>query len=324
MGISQSIYNRNIWNVVKDGTVGYNSYNSALGFNLVTIRPNTSKWTAYKRADDKTKQKLSEYNKIITGVMTNEFTYGLNSEWETISTPLDLIDIGVIGDAFVAAGGGTMGAVYKSKKYWKKSGTLTITPTIRIIDVNGTGLPLEVARVLLMFCTASTGGLSSKLNETVNTFKSNLTAAANSKLDNLNNKAQQDLNNKDSGVLTKTAAAIEIGTAYVGKVAVNGTDEMLEDIVDAFTAKYAPPPLIVEIGKIFSHNEMILTNVSMKFSKEVTRKGPMYIDVDLTLETRKIINGLDSTGMTGVNSVGSIEIIGAGSTIENGSNIPVR
>jgi len=311
-----SIYRGDIWHSVKNGQVGYNGYNTALGFNLISIRPNLSKWSAYHRGKDdaKIKAAFAAMNKIITGVMTSEFSYSLSSEWETIQTPLSLIDLGILGDIFVAAGGGEMGAVYKSKKLWKRSGYLTITPKIRVIDVNGDGLPLIVTKLLLSFCTAMTGTFEDKAHDVENTIKE---AARGLNDDSIRRaeKAQKDANTNTG--MKKLGNQVHVVGEEILQIGLAAADTYVDGISDAFSLKVAPPPLIVEIGRIFKHDDMVLTDVSFTFSQENTINGPMYVDIDLTLTTRKIINGIDDTGMTGTNNVGTVSIMHNGQVIES-------
>jgi len=324
MNLNNSVIDKNIWNVVKNGQVGYNAYGSALGFNLITIRPNLSKWSAWNRAqdDDLIKEKFAEMNKIITGVMTNEFSYSLSSEWETIQTPLSLINLGILGDVFVAAGGGEMGAVYKSKKYWKRSGYLTVTPKMRIIDVNGDGLPLLATRLLLMFCTAMTGTFEEKLKSFEGTIDKGIETLNTGSISRAE-QDQKDFNDKSG--LPKVGAAAKLVAENSFQIALAAADEYLEGISDAFSLKVSPPPLKVDIGRIFHHEDMVLTDINFTFSQENTINGPLYVDIDLTLTTRRIINGINSTGMEGTKNVGTVSIISNGEVIEsNTDKIPVK
>jgi hypothetical protein len=42
---------------------------------------------------------------------------------------------------------------------------------------------------------------------------------------------------------------------------------------------------------------MVLTNLSFTFSKEVSSAGPLYVDISMTLVTRKIISTINETGL---------------------------
>jgi hypothetical protein len=65
---------------------------------------------------------------------------------------------------------------------------------------------------------------------------------------------------------------------------------------DLFTLRASPQPVQVEIGSFFQHLDMVITQISFSFSKEMTRNGPLYLDATISLSSRFIINDISKAG----------------------------
>ena len=282
----RSVIDKNLWSTVSTGGVNSNTYDKALGFNMVRIKPNMSLWSV--AAD---KKALEQINRLITGVMINEFTYSMESEWTNIETPFDSGLGDVVNGVGVAAGGGEMGAVYKSKLFWKKSGYLTMEPQIRILDIDGDGLPLRVARLLLQWTVANNIGPGGQLAKKGETYIRDIVTKAGSAVQEAFTKVAEDVNPTGTDGLP---AKLPISAAGV---LTNAISNLAEDASDLFALRQTPPPLEVEIGRVFKHKDMVLTNVSFTFSSEYTDHGPMFIDATLNLTTRKRISTIDDIGI---------------------------
>jgi len=145
-------------------------YKTNLGFSLIKIRPNLAKW-AWANSN----YRPDIYNNVsVMGLMMNEFNYALQSNWETMEYP-SILNLGFISDFVAFGGGGELGAVFKSKKVWKRSGDLSITAEVRFVDVRGTGAPLKMIQYLLMMAT-SVGGVNT-FTGLVDTLKGGLKTA---------------------------------------------------------------------------------------------------------------------------------------------------
>jgi len=304
-----SVIDRDLWTSLNNNFKDYSSsYDGALGFNLVKLRPNLKTWPSHRKNDDAAKAAI---DKTITGIMINEFNYSMDSEWGTMETPIDSGLGSVIGGVGTMGGGGEMGYVYRSKKYWKKSGYLKVSPEIRIIDIDGTGLPLVVARTLLLWTVAYSIPENSFFKSTETRLKNAYNSLITENVQKIQKVQRED--NGDSAF----AESLVNGIANTAQAGVN----FLEDIGDLFSLRQSPPPLHVDIGRIFSHSDMVLDSVSFKFSREFTDKGPLYIDATLDLSTRKMISNIDDTGLLG--SVGHVQIVNSSKTpIESSLDAP--
>jgi len=292
-----SVIDHTLWKKISSqGGIKGDTYNGAIGYNLIRLVPNIENWNANKI----NRQSVDEINKIVTGIMLNDFEYSMNSDWETMQTPFDSGLGGILGGIGTAAGGGELGAVYRSKKYWKKSGYLAISPDIRIIDIDGNGLPLEVARTLLRWCVADNIGVVGEFAQKIINAVENTTRNVSQKLAESAYKLAADTNPKgaDSIGPQTVVGGIETIGRSVGNI--------MEGAEDFFALKQSPPPLKVEIGRVFSHPDMVLENVTFKFSREFTEKGPIYIDASLKLSSRKILSTINDIGL--LDKVGNIDI----------------
>jgi len=72
---------------------------------------------------------------------------------------------------------------------------------------------------------------------------------------------------------------------------------VLSDIDDVITVRSSPMPVKVWIGKFFHRSDMIIESIDYKFSKEMTAAGPLYVDIGMTLSSRKIIGSLEDIGL---------------------------
>ncbi len=295
----RTVVNQDNWNAMKSGNSLTNQYDGALGFGMIRIYPNIDKWSFGRQPDA-----VRAISYVVTGIMQNDFAYSLSSEWSTMETPFDSGLGNIVGGIGTAAGGGEMGAVFTSKKYWKKSGYLDINPTVRFIDTNGDGLPLRVAEMLLKWATATglgaTGDLAQRFQQTITQKASELHATATETV--ITN--MMDTDNPDDMLVTARSIMGEL--IQTGTNAVANTSE---DLWDLAALRQSPPPLIVEVGKIFKHKDMVLTNVDFTFSREVTDKGPMYIDATLSLSTRKRISTTADVGLKAVADGISVNIM---------------
>ena len=71
---------------------------------------------------------------------------------------------------------------------------------------------------------------------------------------------------------------------------------------DLYTLRSSPVPVKVEIGNFFKNDDMVITNCSFNFSKEMTRNGPLFVKIDLDLSTRMILTSMDSVGLVSTNT----------------------
>lgn len=260
------------------------TYNTSIGTNLVRIKAVLDTWGAANPGMSINKDIWTILQRPVYGVLISDFTYSLQSEWEAVQLPA-ILDMRSFADLAVIDGHGEIGAVTRTQKYWKRSGDIKISPTFRILDVDGDGRALHYVNMLLLMSTS----VASK--EMVTNGNQMLTDASSLVLG-----ATESIKNvmgfdKTSPLGSFAENYIDISGKAISKLIANATDYN--------TLRSAPPPVDVQIGKIFSHQDMVITDVSVVFSKECTEAGPIYADVTLQLASRKIIEDINSVGLAG-------------------------
>jgi hypothetical protein len=81
------------------------------------------------------------------------------------------------------------------------------------------------------------------------------------------------------------------------KEAGEGGAEVFEGYDDNFVIKTSPTPVTICIGNYFKHDDMVIDGVKFNMSKEMTENGPLYIDVDLSISSRRVVDNIDYVGM---------------------------
>lgn len=268
-----SVFNENSW---KEAGVESTTVKSKQaienGHSVISILPNM-RFYRLARSSDPT------FDEGITGVMLSPVSYNIDSEWQSMGIPKVPILGGVLGaiegfagDASVLAGSGELGAVYKSKKLWRKSGYLNISPEFRIVDWDGNGAPLKQALRIARY--ALPGMVDSELNKTAIKITQYLNGLADTVVDSI-------------GSMTNDV----LDATHVGK------ENVMEDLHDFLTLKDAPPSVSLQLGQYFYHDDMVIDSVNFSFSNEVSEMGPLYVDVKLSMSSRKIMNGLNDVGI---------------------------
>jgi hypothetical protein len=264
----------------KDGTGGYA---------IVKIEP---KLSPFDRKDD-----------IIIGVMQdNPMNFSMEATWSEgggaaalTNIPLlnSLIDAGGITDALVDMGnkainpaGISFGRAIASRKIYQQSGYLKISPKIRIVDWNGDGQPIKAASLLATYCLPTEARISEEAK-----------AAIKKMMDEAKDIGEpfvKFLKDVTEGVRKSPTgqATIETLKAYrkIAEAQADGMD-------DLFTLRASPSPVILTIGEYFQHDDMVIENVQFNFSKEVTAQGPLFLDAEIQLSSRFIINDISKLGL---------------------------
>jgi len=226
----------------------------------------------------------------VHGMLKNNIQYSIKAEWGATDLENGLMSMfpnsGLLGDlvntvrsAGRLGGSSVANAGVFTKKFYTKSGYLEISPELRVMDWDDQNLPLQAALVLTTLTIPKVSG-SAKLREIVessNTLETVKDGALKTleKLTNSNVDAVSDFGDRTS----------------------EGFDDFLES--DAFLTS-APPAVEVKIGNWLNFSDMVLEDVNVTFSKEMTKVGPLYADFSLTLSTRESL----VLGEDGINGVG--------------------
>lgn len=77
----------------------------------------------------------------------------------------------------------------------------------------------------------------------------------------------------------------------------NIKQETIEELEDALTIRYSPRPVNVKISNYFEIEDMVITNVELEFSKQVTKTGPLSLTANVSMTSRKEIASIEETGI---------------------------
>jgi hypothetical protein len=278
-----------------------------------------------------------EKDPAIIGVIKNNISFSIESNWT---------DLGNIGSTIFPSGSSTvknfmdkgnsvanvlgfsdLTASFASKLIYQQSGRLSISPQMRIVDWNGTGQPIFSSLLLAAYCLPRTY-FSPSSEETKKTME--WLTEEGKRIYNEMKAKQSDTGQKMIGAIENTAEAIAEGVeegiklvgSFVDKTMGDGyskrlLDESVDGLDDLFSLRSSPSPVTIEVGKYFKRTDMVIENVNFEFSKEVTENGPLYVDIDITLKSRKILTDLEQVGLKSPNSkefsrVNIIDIIKSG------------
>ena len=175
----------------------------------------------------------------VTGVLLEPVSFNIDSNWEAMGVPeLPLVGslLGMAGGVSEMAGGGELGALWKSKKLWKKSGYLKVSPKFRVIDENGTGFPLKVARAMSQFCVADTDNNDKKAGN------------------KLANEVKEKYTNQEQSQPDVPSSAMSIIRGGID-AAFNNT---FEDADSLLTLQNSPTPVMLQLGQWFFHLLLLL------------------------------------------------------------------
>jgi hypothetical protein len=185
-------------------------------------------------------------------------------------------------------------AVAASRKIYQKSGYLKINPSIRIVDWKGVGQPIMSSLLLTYYATPSYNEVAT-VAEVLSEFKNALTFAG------MSDKTME-------GIVTKSMDVAKSSTEMIGsfdKSFAGGrladqaasTKNQLAGLDKDISLRSSPVPLTVAIGNFFKRKDMIVENITFDFSREMTASGPLYVDIALSLSSRKIISSFDDIGI---------------------------
>lgn len=242
------------------------------------------------------KIQIGSRNGNVTGFLTNEFQIRTDAKWD----PIFNVD-GWFGSTQKSLGVLNLGAFntgFWSQLYFKNGGYIILTPEFRIVDWNETDFkfsPTIHAAQVLTSCCFPTGGAKSKIQGLQgNTTLGNVAkSAGQAAKDFLFTPAKQAADSAFDAGKQVVDLALDPSTSEA-----NGILAATANIdLSKFLSK-SPSPVSIKIGEFFNYSNMIVEAVDCKFSKEMTRRGPLYVDVKLELKslTRPTSSGLSFPG----------------------------
>jgi len=201
---------------------------------------------------------------FIVADMTNNFQYSLNSTWENLFTNL------VPGSDTIAKLGNTS---FKtgifSRKYFKDGGSLSLNIELKIFD-DGTAETNPVVK--------AAKGLSS------------LSVA-----DAFSKEALAEGVNRGEKAIGEVKSFVGNVLGGNGQKSVGNVSNVINTLTDTGRT------VSVRIGNIFNCQKMIITNLSVAYSRQTTVRGPLFGEFTITVES---FESIVKTGTTfGINNI---------------------
>jgi len=286
------------------GAIGKNSTDSKFGFlpgySCIMLKP------TIKRI------KQDQKEPSVIGIIKGNLELNYQASWEPLGSLSNIVQsipligggaAGLVGTAEGAgtrlstlAGGAAIGSVFASKLVYQKSGYLQINPSFRIVDWKGNADPLKGAFLIASFCTPFESN-SNIFDDILNLLK-DWTEDSPEQIQKVVELLNQGVGLTADAITYLKENLKQLGDkAGVGQPVENIFNNIMQEVEeDYLSIRSAPVPLEVVIGQYFHHYDMVLTNANLSFSKEMTKNGPLYVDVNLQLTSRKIIGGTDDIG----------------------------
>ncbi|MFW6377043.1 MAG: hypothetical protein ACOCZ5_00210 [bacterium] len=217
----------------------------------------------------------------IKGVSLEPIKFSLNTHWDAMGdAKLPLVGsimkgLNVVKGFSTIGGGVEIGAHYTSKLLWKKPGYMEISPRFRVIDYYGKGDPLRSIKFLSRFITGDEGA----------------------RLGDVGGQRLEETGESVDKWFEENVTNRLMGTGALGELTHDGVRTIIPDIAELFEIQGSPPPVSIQIGQWFYLNDMIIPNIRLVFSKEMTSLGPLWVDVTLTMKSRYIMRGLSDIGV---------------------------
>lgn len=283
----------------------------------------------------------------VIGVIQNELSFSVDANWEPIGGVGGIIPnigllskigdfggsidntIGEVNKLGRAAGFADIGASFASRKTYKSSGYIDISPEIMIVDWDDEGQPVKSALLLCLFCLPKNvlneeflkkvgQNVGENVNSVINYIESkfglnNITEGV-KKLENTLKKgfaeASSDLSLRDKiNALKELVANID-------------NQNITEDISDLISLQKAPVPVEVRIGNYYHQRDMIIERIDFEFSKEVTVNGPLFVKAKLKMSSRKLARNLEGIGLKDNKYNSRVSLVSNVSNI-TGVNLPL-
>ena len=232
------------------------------------------------------------------GYLNNEISFNIPSNWESGGGILDMIPSSKIfetGKKFASTSGKTIansGAI--TRKFYQGSDYLTFNINCRVVDEEANGLIMEKLSSLILFTLPR---LSSSIDFIT------LGKKAIKKLKNSG--GNEDDKNKEENSswnipftnLTKEEVIKKIKKS-ANEVLSESQEEDVQEIIKSakdyikevgknIEVTEAPPPVSINIGYWFSHQNMVIDDLNITFSKELTKYGPLFADFDISVSSRE-------------------------------------
>ncbi len=233
----------------------------------------------------------------LIGVMSEAISINMDPEWDTLNLASMVSNFPVMEKIFnlasapmAAIGVSINNAGLTTEKFFVKGSYLQIDPTFKVVNWNDDGAPLKAAFLLLSLCVPRKNYIGESASDIYGSLKSKIAEMPGG--DTLI-KSLEVL----EGVYTK-GSQITRGVRNWASDKLNGGKDLTQ-ISSNMMLTNAPPTVYVNLGNYFTHPEMIIENVSIEFSKQMTKTGPLFVEFKTTLssKTMPIMDGEDKYGV---------------------------
>lgn len=259
---------------------------------------------AYKIIISPTKRRESgttEYS--IKGVLTEEVSFNFKADYDTFGFGGLLSNSKWLETAYSMtmmplryAGRNLDNVGIVTEKFYVKSGYLNINPTFKVVDWFGDGMPLKTAKALVGYCVPEKEQKLADLKNNLIKVEKELLAYAKSKGIPGTQLVEWGLNfagDVAGGAMDIAAKSIDsVGNSVMPNTNLGSTSQkILSDAVNnGFWLTSSPTPVEVVIGNWFVHDKMVVEDVSMKFSKEMTKLGPLWAEFSLQMSSKEALS----------------------------------
>lgn len=235
----------------------------------------------------------------LVGVLQEPISITMDPEWDVLNLASIVSNFPKLESLFnmamvpaAAAGVSVNNAGLVTEKYFVKGSYVQIETTFKIVNWDNSAQPLKAAFLLMNLCTP-TKMYGTTVGEVKNLLK-----------EQLQNIGERVLGEKG----TEKVGATLGGIADIVKDSFNTMESKLtkenpkiwkkgrkEINEGSFMLTNSPPDVYVRIGNYFEHPEMIVENVNVEFSKQMTKTGPLFANIKCTLssKTMPVLGGED-------------------------------
>jgi len=179
-------------------------------------------------------------------------------------------------------GGTRLETELEDKKFYTGGGYITLPLEIRVLDDDNSGKVLEAA-VLLMGLTTARETNAVNLKESIDKMTELLPESTKKIINAIGEGTtaviDHGLKYIPTGGADKTSKLLNAAVKSAGR----GVDEALEADI---RLTEAPTTVSIEIGKWFTLVNMVIDNVSVAFSPNMSEQGPMFADFSIQASSR--------------------------------------
>lgn len=250
-------------------------------------------------------------NAVIEGFMREPINFDFKAQWEKKDGIISNLMSSELANAILSpaerVGFGATHAGYVTKKYYTGGTDLSFNINMRIVDYQGTGeVLIAVSRLAALMLP-----------------KQNMnTLSINGLLPDQARKAQENAQAAEQ-TASNSSNAVVAGLGSSGLIS-----STIAEITDAgITPTSAPTPVAIFIGEYIMHEDMVITNCNVTFSKELVEvkkvtdpsatdepadttpkvySAPLYVDVNLGVTSREnlyLTQGKNEAKGTYINSM---------------------